>query len=369
MARVAVFHNTLDLQGGADAVCLHTCAALAEAHAVTLFTLSASEPAALARRFDVPFDVTVVNPPGGRLLAWGLNRVAPYIGPQLAARTTVLRQYLLGRLDEFDAVVSTANELALPCPSVQYVHFPQFNEHRTDVGTTGRLNRLWTRLAAPAGDDGDRPDRRLLANSAWTADIVAALYGTQPVVCHPPVDPIPGRAWTNREPTVLVLGRIAPDKRVHEAIAVVERLRKRGYDLDCHIVGAAPAAYRAYVDRVRAVAADRPWVALETDAARERVRELLGRYRYGLNMKPDEHFGMAVAEYVAAGMLPFAPADGGQVDVLEGDERLLFETPREACNRIAAAIDGDRRPALERDRFATDRFAAAMRDHLDAVLH
>jgi len=388
MARVAVFHNTLDFRGGADVVCLEACAALAAEHDVTLYTVSRTDPSELAARFDVPFDATVVQPPGARALAGALATLGSTIGPQLAARTALLRAFFQGHADAYDAALSTANEVSLPVPSVQYVHFPQFHLDRTSEADAGRIDWLWSRLAAPTlgrtSDDSregrTRPERttrpnrtqpertRLLANSSWTADVVADVYGDRPTVCHPPVDPIPGRDWADREHGVLVLGRIAPDKRVLDAIGVVDALRDRGYDLACHVVGSAPPAYREYVRRVERASATREYVTLETDVDRERVLECLGRYRYGLNMKPREHFGMAVAEYVAAGMLPFAPDDGGQVDVLAGDDRLLFADDDGAVARIADAIDADRRPFLPRDRFERDRFAAEIREHLADIL-
>lgn len=367
MAKIAVFHNTLDFEGGADMVCLRVCAALDDSHEVTLVTLSETAPERVAAKFDIPFDASVATPPANRPLAAGLNLIAPYVGPQLPARSVALRAYLRRRLDEFDAVVSTANEIALPGPSVQYVHFPQFHGHRTETTDAGRLDGVWSRLAAPTRSQL-RERTRLLANSAWTADVTADLYGVRPTVCHPPVDPIDGQTWADREPVVLVLGRIAPDKRVLDAIDVIDRLNERGHALRCHVVGSAPAAYREYVRQVETAAAQRDTVRLETDASRERVETLLGRYRYGLNMKPTEHFGMAVAEYVAAGMVPFAPNEGGQVDVLDGDDRLLFHGVTGAVDAIATALDTDLRPFLARDRFTTDRFATAVRRHVSAII-
>jgi len=367
MARVAVLHNTLDLHGGADAVCLHTCAALAADHTVTLFTISGTDPAALADRFGVPFSADVVQPPGAGALAAGFERLGPAIGPQLAARTSLLQAFFGRHADRYDAAVSTANELSLPLPSVQYVHFPQFHTDRTPATDGGRLNPLWSRLAGPALDEYAGRSQ-LVANSAWTADVVETAYGVRPVVHHPPIDSIAGRPWGDREAGVLVLGRIAPDKHTLDAVTVLDNLRERGYDLTGRIVGSAPPAYREYVNQVTQAAANRSFLTVETDVSRERLTDLLGQYRYGLNMKPREHFGMAVAEYVAAGMLPFAPASGGQVDVLGGDERLLFEGVEGATDRLVTAVETDLQPFLSRDRFGSQRFAAEMRDHLANTL-
>lgn len=367
MARIAVLHNTLDFRGGADAVCVHTCAALAASHDVTLFTVSATTPEAVAAQFDVDLDVQVAAPPGAAAIATGFATLAPYTGPQLAARSVLLRAFFRRKADEFDLAVSTANELSLPLPSVQYLHFPQFNRHRTSAADSGRLDGLWNRLAAPSQADFEK-DVRLLANSSWTADVVAEIYGHRPAVCHPPVDPIEGKPWEDREPGIVVLGRVAPDKRTLDAIRVVDGLQEAGYGVSCTVVGSAPSAYRDYVARVRDAVSERPYVSLETDVSRQRIRELLGRNRYGLNAKPAEHFGMAVAEYVAAGMLAFAPDEGGQVDVLDGDERLLFSDIDEAVALLRAAIDEDRRPTRPQNLFGRERFADEIRDHVAAVL-
>ncbi|MEF8781017.1 MAG: glycosyltransferase [Haloferacaceae archaeon] len=364
MARVAVLHNTLDFQGGADAVCLVTCEALLPDHEVTLFTLSETDPAALSGRFDVDVDgLSVRMPPGGAAIAGALAGAVPLIGPQLPFRSVLVRRHFRRYAGAFDLAVSTANELSLPVPSVQYVHYPQFRRRRLGDGEHGRLNPLWSRLAGP--DRDDLAGAALLANSGWTADVVERIYGVRPDVVHPPVDRIEGGLpWADRENGIVVVGRIAPDKRVREAIDVVDRLRDRGRDVHLHVVGAAPRAYRGYVERVAAAAGERPYVSLERDVDRERLERLLTSHRYGLNLKPEEHFGMSVAEYVAAGMIAFAPASGGQQEVLDGRTDRLFASVDGAVDLIDAAIANDDRPSLPPDRFARERFQSAVAERV-----
>jgi glycosyltransferase involved in cell wall biosynthesis len=363
MARVAVLHNTLDFQGGADAVCLAVCEALAPVHDVTLVTASETDPATLADRFGFDLGgVTVRLPPAGRSVAAALSAAVPHLGPQLAARTVLLRAYFERIADRFDCAVSTANELALSIPSVQYVHYPQFRLDRLPDGGPGRLNGLWSRLAAPTREVLAGEDVTLLANSSWTADVVADVYGARPDVLYPPVDPIDsGRSWAEREAGVVAVGRLAPDKRLLDAVRVVDGVRERGHDCHLHVVGSAPRAYRDYADRVAAAAESRPYVALERDVSRARLEHLLCTHRYGLNTKPEEHFGMSVAEYVAAGMVAFAPDSGGQRDVLDEQSDRLFGSVAEAVDLVSDAIETDARPTLARDCFARDRFAESIR--------
>jgi len=368
MARVAVLHNTLDGRGGADAVCLHVCEALQSRHDVTLFTLSRSSLADCNALFDTAARVPVRRPPGTRLVCRAFDALPDRFGPQLAARSVLLRRHFRRHATDFDAAVSTANEFDLPLPSLQYVHFPQFNCRHTTVGPTPRLDPVWSRLAG-VGDRTLPADARLLANSEWTAEVVADIYGPRPAVLSPPVDPIPEpRPWEEREPGVVVLGRLAPDKRPLRAIRIVDGVRARGHDLHLHVVGSSSSIYADYARRVAAEAADRPYVHLDRDASRDRVDELLATHRYGLNCKPAEHFGMAVAEYVAGGMIAFAPDAGGQREILAGRSDRLFTSTADAVATISAAIDGDDRPTLPRDRYASERFHAAIREGVAAVL-
>lgn len=366
MARVAVLHNTLDFHGGADAVCLAACEALQSVHDVTLVTVSETEPAALANRFGVSIgDITVRMPRGATAISGILSAGTPWIGPQLAFRSVVLRRFFRSFADAFDLAVSTANEFSLPIPSVQYVHHPQFRLHRLPDADPARLNRLWSRLAGPTRDELAGHTVSVLSNSSWTASVVEDIYGVRPTVLFPPVDPIPcDRPWADRENGVVVAGRLAPDKQLLDAITVIDRLRERGYDLHLHIVGSTPRAYRSYVARITATASERSYVSVERDVSRDRLEQLLCRHKYGLNMKAREHFGISVAEYSAAGMVAFAPRSGGQQEVLKNRSDRLFNSLEAAVSRIAQAVEADEPPTLPPDRFATDSFQRSLRNHV-----
>ncbi|MFW6384995.1 MAG: glycosyltransferase family 4 protein [Halodesulfurarchaeum sp.] len=366
MAQVAVLHNTLDFHGGADAICLAVCEAIQPEHDVSLFTLSETSPEALSEQFDSQLgDVDVRMPPAGRPIARLLSGVAPWMGSQLALRSVLLHRFFLPRATNFDLAVSTANEFELPIPSVQYVHFPQFYRHRRSETDPGRSNRLWSRLAGPDRTDLESADCTVLANSSWTAEAIETIYGTSPDVVHPPVDPIPcNRRWNEREDGILVVGRLAPDKRILEAIEIVDRIRTRGHDVHLHVVGTASKAYRHYTNRIARKANARPYVTIERNVSRDRLEHLLCSHKYGLNCKEREPFGMAVAEYVASGMIGFAPVNGGQRDVLAGREDRLFDTIDDAVDVVVRAIVDDDTPSLPRGRFASDRFRASFRQYV-----
>jgi Glycosyltransferase len=248
------------------------------------------------------------------------------------------------------------------------------NPNSDDAGNTGYLNQIWTRLAAPddkatVSDSTESASTTFLTNSTWTASVVTNRYNINPVVCHPPVDPIYNdSSWGERENGVVVVGRLAPDKRPLDAISIVDAIRAHGRDLHLHIVGTAPDAYRDYARTITTEAANRSYVSVEEDVPRSRLETLLCTHKYGLNLKPREHFGLSVAEYVAAGMVAFAPASGGQVDVLDGQNNRLFESFEDAVYKIDTAITTDERPQLPRDRFNRDRFDESIVSHVEQMI-
>lgn len=364
MARIAVLHNTLDFRGGADAVALATCESLAASHSVDLYTISSTNPAELAEQYGLDVTVTVRSPPGGTHMARGFAFLGPYFGPLLDARSALLGLFFRTHADEYDLAVSTTNELALPIPSVQYIHYPQFNLGQLGdrANAAGLANAWWSWLAGPS-PTSPSPDVTYLANSEWTARAVETIYRMEPQVVYPPVPSIDdGRPWSQRQDGIVLLGRIAPDRNVLQAIELIDAIRHHGCELHLHLVGSTGRAYRSYLSHVQSAADKRSYVHLETDVSRDRLEELLSTHRYGLNLRRDESFGIAVAEYVAAGMLAFAPAAGGQQEILADTPHQLFTSLEEATDRIIQAIETDMRPPSLSQQFSREQFQRSMRE-------
>jgi glycosyltransferase involved in cell wall biosynthesis len=119
-----------------------------------------------------------------------------------------------------------------------------------------------------------------------------------------------------------MLGRIAPGKRVLEAIEVLARVRARGHDFAFHIVGAVDDP--AYGARVRSLAARQGgWVRLAGGVYGEEKFRLLELHGFALHMRAREAFGIAVAEQVKMGLIPFVPADTAPAEIVD-DQRLTF---------------------------------------------
>lgn len=373
MARIAVVHPNLETKGGAESVCMHVLEALQAAHEVTLFTLVRPDFDALNRYFR-----TDVRPPEVRLAGRSgpaLNRRAGHRFATLQAAT--LGRYVRERTSAFDLVFSTKNEFAFDVPSIQYVHSPQFAPADPGIDRANPVQRAYDRLCRRLVglDESALRLATLLANSDWTAGVIEEAHGVRAETVYPPVDvaKFPERAWADRESGFLTIGRLGPSKRLLRNIDVVAALRARGHDVHLHIVG--PTTDGAYAERIEREAARREFVSVEGALAHDELVELVATHRYGLHGRPYEHFGIAVAEMVAGGAIPFAPDSGGQREILREDDRLLYDSYDDAVEKIDTVLaDETRQREIRRDlehaveSFGRERFTAEIRAVVERVL-
>ncbi|MFC4449634.1 glycosyltransferase family 4 protein [Halorussus aquaticus] len=369
MARIAVAHTDLMAKGGGEGVCMNVLEALQDDHDLTLLTLTDPDLQELNDYFQTEVrDVRVRTPAYVEaFLDWLDN-------PRYNLRNALLNRFVARERDRFDLAVGTDNELSVAEPLVQYVHTPRFARLVVSkrVGEDAFADHAYDRFSWRVG--GFDPERirssRVLSNSEWMADVVQDAYGARPEVVHPPVDTRGfaergDRPWSEREPGFVTIGRLARYKNVLDNVEIIDRVRERGHDVHLHLVG--PGYDDEYAREVKRAASERDYVSVEGECSREELVEIVCRHRYGLHGKRHEHFGMAVAELVAGGTVPFVPDNGGQREIV-GSDRLTYDTVPEAVERIDRVLSDPetandlRRDAAEIEReYGRERFQREIR--------
>lgn len=373
MKRVLVVQPSIEPPGGGNGVAAWMIEALKHTHRVALLTWRAPDLAAVNRFF-------------GTALAEG--EFVCHVVPAAVRRAfhcspmplALLRDaYLMRRARRlapcFDVVISASNEGDVGPRGIQFVHYPRFDPERPAVDL--RWYHRWSpavrayraAVLRATGFSAARMRRNLtLANSAWVADRLRRVHGVQPLIVHPAVAAVWSPVlWAEREDGFVCVGRLAPEKRIERVVDILARVRARGHGVHLHVAGSADdAAYAAFVRRL--AAAHSAWVSLHENLPRDALGALVSRHRYGIHGMEEEHFGMVVAEMVSAGCVVFVPAGGGQQEIVGGDERLLYRTPDEAADKIAAVLadvscQRDLRDALapRAAALSPERFAAAIR--------
>jgi glycosyltransferase involved in cell wall biosynthesis len=209
-----------------------------------------------------------------------------------------------------------------------------------------------------------------LANSQWTAAGVKRLLDIDAQVLYPPVaNPAADVAWQNRRAAFLAVGRLSPEKEYERLMRILARVRRDVPELTLTIVGTWDRFTWRYMREVkRQAAALGSWIVFRQNLTRDDVRNLMASSRYGIHGMREEHFGMAPAEMVRAGMIVWVPRGGGQVEIIGDEPALLYEDEQEAAEKILQVLG---RPA-EQQRlrehlreqaamFGTDRFVDEMR--------
>ncbi|SFK69267.1 Glycosyltransferase involved in cell wall bisynthesis [Halogranum rubrum] len=374
MAKVGVVQADLSRLGGGQVVCMNVIESLQREHEVEVLTASSVDIESLNEYADTSVEDVPV-----KKLGTIPQLVNKYRGRRFVLlEVALINRYVKSVREEYDVLISTVNELSLPGPAVQYVHVPQFDRSSVpgeEVDTTvySLYNKVCKWLAQYREEDVTQS--KLLANSNWTADVTENIYGIRPEVLYPPIDSQfrSAKPWNDREDGFVAVGRIEATKNYERLITIVDRLRERGYSTHLHIVG--PADSDEYASHIKDLVEEREYILYEGKVPRERLFELLSGHKFGLHGKDYEHFGMAVAEMMLAGEIPFVPRSGGQQEIVNNDARLLYESEEEAVEKIAFVLEDPHEQESIRQgfpdaeqQFSRDRFKKRVEEIVREIL-
>ena len=298
------------------------------------------------------FDVNAINRYWGTSLTPGeletvtVPRWVQTLVDALPLPLSLLKSSLLMRvarrtMRRYDLVVTANNEADFGRPGIQYVHYPTYLRPRPQVdmrwyhrprfvlrGYYWLCDRLFGVTTARVLDN------ITLVNSDWTGRRFHQSYGGAPRTLYPPVTGhFPDVPWEQRQNGFVCLGRIAPEKDLDSVIDIVAAVRRVHPEAHLHVIGSPghPRYYRRVLSRIER---HRDWITLHLDVSHDEVRRLITMNRYGLHAMANEHFGMAPAEMATGGCIVWVRDEGGQVEIVGGERRLMFGSTEEAVAKI-----------------------------------
>jgi glycosyltransferase involved in cell wall biosynthesis len=267
---------------------------------------------------------------------------------RLFSRTVLLRNllvasYLVGRLrPHYDLVIETQSDVLLRWADTTYVHFPLagllkfYLEHQYRLRLYERAYNSLVAWMAMALSDDTKP---VMTNSTWTAKYIREAYSNQRVyVVHPPVNVEElSSIGGDRGKVVLTVSRIAPEKMVAE-IPKVARLVP---EAEFYLVGSTRSSSGPVIRELKRRAEGLRNFHVETDVPRRRIIELMSQASIYLHPPLAEHFGIAIAEAAAAGLVPVVYRDGGGwTDIASRvDQGLGYASVEEAAHIIRSLLN------------------------------
>ena len=368
MRRVLLVQPSLQPPGGGNGVAAWMLQALSGEHHVTTLSWRPVEVDSINRFFGTSlqrsdFD-SIVVPRRWSLLPDHLPTPAALI------RSALLMRYTRRFIDRFDVLVGVHNEIDYGRRGIQYVHYPSYLRPRpaVDLRWYHRPEQLLATYYAIADRLADFSVERMksnvtLANSNWTAGLLRRSLGVSARTVYPPVV---GRGreqpWHDRRARFLAIGRISPEKEYERLIHILTKVRASIPGITFTIVGSWDRHVQRYYDELRRLAASAgSWVEFRHDLTRAEVDTLMASSRFGIHGMREEHFGMAPAEMMRAGMIVWVPNGGGQVEIVDAEPQLVFDSDQEAVDKILDILNNPQKQQRLRDalRHRSEEFSEA----------
>lgn len=133
---------------------------------------------------------------------------------------------------------------------------------------------------------------------------------------------------SSKDDICIVLSRLSPEKKIELAVeAFNTKLLKNKQLL---IIGYLSRENKNYYQRLRDLSKSNQNIKILPNLRRSDVLTLLSKAKILFHPMPDEHFGIAIIEAMAAGCLPVVHASGGPLEIVEnGRYGLTYRDARE----------------------------------------
>ncbi|MDL0145392.1 glycosyltransferase family 4 protein [Halobacterium salinarum] len=353
MADIVVAHRDLTKLGGGEAVCMTTLEALQDEHNVTLLTVEeVNSFSAINEYFNTSvseINIEYIDPPIS-----GLEKIERCIEKSTNGKLdyllnivyqSVYHRYCIKSCGEADILISTWDEITTQIPTIQYVHYPNRYYHlmpNDSIAVSG-ISRFSLRLykALARKFAGFNPSQLqevdTVANSEYTATQFERWYNFRPEILYPPIDTTglsPSPDWEDRENGFIFLSRIHPCKNLHQIIDILSKIHEEQEDIHFHIIGPRDEDAPQYYQEILSLSNEHEFIQFEGEMHGEELEQMLKTHKYGISGNPEEQFGMAIAEMVAAGMIPFVPDGGDQRNIVNNQEKVVFNSFDDAVSKI-----------------------------------
>lgn len=219
-----------------------------------------------------------------------------------------------------------------------------------------------------------RAKEPIYPNSFYVENMIKRFYGPcNSRVFYPPTVFEFGKKDVPRNPLhVVYLGRIVPEKCVADIIGIVGRARAlSGRDILLSIAGHWGS--KEFKEEIMRLTSGKNWIVFPGEVFGGKKESLLLSATYAIHAMREEAFGISIAEYLKAGLIPVVPDEGGSCEVV-GNPELSFRTNEEAADILVRLLDDpefrerQRRLCGERAKiFSEDAFRRRQHDLLKEI--
>jgi alpha-1,2-mannosyltransferase len=223
----------------------------------------------------------------------------------------------------------------------------------------------------------------VITNSEFSRrEIVNALGLDNIYVLSPPIDIETFRnvaLMTNEDDEtndiILVISRIAPHKKIENAIKLAKILKDNNIGKGMKIVGNLYYYFFDFYSEIKQMVLDlglTDYITFEINASLEKLLSIIRQSRVYFHPMIGEHFGMAVLEAMAAGLIPVVPNQGGVTEFVP--QKYQFNTIEHAAEIIMNIFNHlSKRERIELhndiDKFSNSHYIEGFQSILNKLLY
>ncbi len=351
MKRVLVYHTNLTFPfGGGEYLPLSFVSELQKTCDVTLALNWQSDVSYAAKTLGISIDMerlkVVFLKPKNRFLR-KIDSIIPIF--------VIWKLKKLARSS--NVCISTANMVDFGKPAHHFVYlcrtfgdnaFNDFINHTPQKGISHISQKIRTCFAELILRPllGVRSTRQILAdsrehiypNSHYVETIMREYYGRfNSMVFYPPTLFETSDVSVSNPLKVVYIGRLEPEKCIVELIDIIEKTRTAtGLNIIFHLAGCLNHA-TPYGEKLCGMMENRDWLKFVGPLYGKEKEDFLLSGSYALHAERCEPFGIAIVEYIKAGIITLVPDGGGTCEIVD-NPNLSYKTTDQAVGILSRLI-------------------------------
>ncbi len=347
---IALIHFSLNFIGGAEKLCLETISALERAgHSVTLVTVEKTDWNAVQKNF-----ATFIMP--NKELYFTSAKLSKRLSNPIIAVTLFIgytfEHVFLRMSGKYNVTLSTFGDLVSSIVDGVYVHFPLRASGKysqllpiTNVAKWRFQSRLYNLALCLFNKI---PSKIVMVNSGFIKRIVEDSLEVKALVINPPVDVhyfLQSEENQQRKNKIITLSGYSPKRHLEQIPIIASKARSGEFLIIGKTDEYSSRTIRNLEILIKKLGVENR-VKLLTNIPRLQLKKILSEAKIYLHSMPNEHFGTAIVEAMAAGCIPIVHKSGGPwIDILDqqqGEYGFAYCSPEEAAKHIELLFNDEK---------------------------
>lgn len=222
----------------------------------------------------------------------------------------------------------------------------------------------------------------VVTNSEFSCRAIANIFKLDDIrILSPPIDietfrniALMSNGYNENKDTILVISRIAPHKKIENAIKLAKILKDNNVGRGMKVVGNLYHYFLDYYSGLQQMIEKldlTEYITFEVNASLDKLLSIIRDSSIYFHPMVGEHFGMSIIEALAAGLIAVVPREGGASEFVP--QRYQYDTIKSAADIITHTLNHlpkeDRIGMKDLDKFSNSHYIAGFQTILNELIN